>query len=60
MASSADYPDAHVTTWSAGRNASPWDDYSRTLAEFIGHDTYLVEWPAHDEQIERAATRDAS
>ena len=35
----------------------PWDSFDRTLADFIGHDTFLAEWPAHAEQIERAASR---
>lgn len=35
----------------------PWDHAGRTLAEFIGHDTFLVEWPAHAAQIEATLER---
>ena len=34
----------------------PWPGEDRPLWQFIGHDTFLVEWPAHAAQIERAAT----
>jgi hypothetical protein len=33
----------------------PWPGEDRPLWQFIGHDTFLHEWPAHAEQIERAA-----
>jgi mycothiol maleylpyruvate isomerase-like protein len=32
-----------------------WPGEDRPLWQFIGHDTFLHEWPAHAEQIERAA-----
>jgi hypothetical protein len=35
----------------------PWPGENRPLWQFIGHDTFLVEWPAHAEQMERAASR---
>lgn len=35
----------------------PWPDETRPLWQFIGHDTFLYECPAHAEQIERAASR---
>jgi hypothetical protein len=34
----------------------PWPGETRPLWQFIGHDTFLIEWPAHAEQIERAAS----
>jgi hypothetical protein len=34
----------------------PWPGEDRPLWQFIGHDTFLVEWPAHAAQIERAAS----
>lgn len=39
------------------KNTVPWDHFDRTLADFIGHDTFLIEWPAHADQMERAAAR---
>src|SRR5436190_519717 len=36
----------------------PWPD--RPLWAFVGGDTFLVEWPAHAEQMERAAARIAT
>ena len=35
-------------------DAIPWPGEDRPLWEFIGHDTFLYEWPAHAEQMERA------
>lgn len=37
-------------------DAIPWPGETRPLWQFIGYDTFLHEWPAHAEQIERAAT----
>jgi hypothetical protein len=34
----------------------PWPGEDRPLWRFIGHDTFLHEWPAHATQIEQAAT----
>jgi hypothetical protein len=34
----------------------PWPGEDRPLWQFIGHDTFLHEWPAHAAQIERAAS----
>ena len=34
----------------------PWPGEDRPLWQFIGHDTFLHEWPAHAAQIERAGT----
>ena len=39
------------------RDRVPWDTFDRTLADFIGHDTFQIEWPAHADQLERAASR---
>jgi hypothetical protein len=38
----------------AARDRVPWAP-DRPLWEFIGHDTFLHEWPAHAKQIEDAA-----
>ena len=35
----------------------PWPGEHRPLWQFIGHDTFLVEWPAHAAQIEAATER---
>lgn len=32
----------------------PWPGEDRPLWQFIGHDTFLHEWPAHAAQIERS------
>jgi len=61
----ADMIEARVATLSDGDLAAPstdrvpWDHPGRKLADFIGHDTFLIEWPAHAEQIERAASRES-
>lgn len=34
----------------------PWPGEDRPLWQFIGHDTFLHEWPAHAAQIEQAAS----
>ena len=34
----------------------PWQGEHRPLWQFVGHDTFLVEWPAHAAQIEQAAS----
>lgn len=54
----ADLVEQRVETLSdedlAVRDRVPWAP-DRPLWEFIGHDTFLHEWPAHAKQIESAA-----
>ena len=62
----AEMIEARVATLSDEDLAAPstarvlWDHPGRKLFEFIGHDTFLIEWPAHAEQVERDASREGT